>query len=268
MLIAVDLDGTLLRNGERVNADDLAALHDARRMGIPVVIATGRAHYSTQPVVDKLGLDSPYISYNGAWITAPDGTLMRDLRIPVTLAKEVLRGCRDLGLAVRVFLPDEVVMNQEPGPDETYFKYRAFERVDPGVVDTLSEPPMRMIIVHIEEVSAFASEYAGTRFESEMHWLIEGRDPETPHLWTLHLLPHGGTKSAALAQLCEQWGIPPSRVLAFGDGPNDVDMLAWAGTGVSFPWAIPDAQAAADVISTTDDPHPIATHVNKWLEAM
>jgi hydroxymethylpyrimidine pyrophosphatase-like HAD family hydrolase len=193
---------------------------------------------------------------------------MRDLRVPLDLAREILQRCREMDLAVRVFLPDVVLMNQEPAPDEQFFKYRPFERVDTSIAGTLSVAPMQMVIVHLDEVSAFASEFSGTAVERDCYWLINGRDPETPHLWALHVLNRGGMKSQALAQLCAEWDIDPANVLAFGDGPNDVDMLAWAGTGVSFPWAYEPTQEAANIITGGEDPHPIATVVYRWLEEM
>jgi Cof subfamily protein (haloacid dehalogenase superfamily) len=265
-LIGIDLDDTLLRRDE-FHPDDLAALAHARQRGVPVIVATGRSHFSSQPVVDRLGLDSPHVSYNGSWILSPHGELMRDLRVPVDLAREILRRCEQMEMAVRIFLPDVVLMNREPGPDEQFFKYRPFERVDKSVADTLSVPPVQMVIVHLDDVSAFASEFSGTQIEQDLYWLVNGRDPETPHLWALHVLNKGGMKSLALAQLCDEWRIDPANVLTFGDGPNDVDMLEWAGTGVSFPWGYEPAKAAANVITAPGDPHPIATVLYEWLES-
>jgi hydroxymethylpyrimidine pyrophosphatase-like HAD family hydrolase len=167
---------------------------------------------------------------------------------------------------VRVFLPDEVVMSEEPGPDEAFFKYRSFERVDLGIVDTLGDAPVQMVLVHLDDVRAFKSRFRGTHIESDLQWMLEGRDPETPHLWALHLLHPESLKSLAVAQLCEQWGVHSTNVLAFGDGPNDANLLEWAGTGVSFTWGVRAAQAAADVIADPNDPHPIATAVSLWLE--
>lgn len=265
-LIGIDLDGTLLRGSDEIQADDLASLLHAEALGVPVVIATGRSHFSSQPVVDRTGLNTAHICYNGAWAVAPGGGLLRDLRVPLGLSREVLARCRDMGVAVRAFVPDGVLMSQVPGPDEQFFKYRPFEQVDIDLADTLSEPPMQLVIVHLDDVSAFCTEFAGTHIEHDLHWLVTGRDPETPHLWALHLLHAEGMKGKALGQLCNEWGVDPQNVLAFGDGPNDPDMLKWAGTGVSFPWGLPEAQEAADLITEENDPHPIATVVYDWLE--
>lgn len=265
-LIAIDIDGTLLRRSEDPEPEDMRAVMAAREAGLPVILATGRSHFSSAPVANRLLPGMPHVTYNGAWILGPGGELMRDLRVPAEAAREVLRKCGEVALAVRVFVPDCVVMSQEPAPDELFFKYRAFERVDTDIARTLREDPMQLVIVHRDDVDQFTALFAGTHIERDYHWLLTGRDPETPHYWALHLLPRGGAKSAALAQLCGEWGIDAANVLAFGDGINDVDMLQWAGTGVSFPWGVPEAQAAANLISDPDDPHPIATAIYSWLQ--
>src|SRR5215212_7107766 len=135
-LLAIDLDGTLLRRGE-VHPEDLAALSAARAVGVPVVAATGRSHFSAQPLLEDLGLAGLYVCYNGANIMDAQGGRLRDLRVPLDLAREVLRECRLINMAVRLFLSEEVVMSEEPGPDEVFFQYRPFERVDLGIIDTL-----------------------------------------------------------------------------------------------------------------------------------
>ncbi|MFL5732240.1 MAG: HAD family hydrolase [Chloroflexia bacterium] len=266
-LIAVDLDGTLLR-GDNVHPEDLQALEAARTAGVKVVAATGRSHFSAQPVLEELGLADLYVCYNGACTVGQEGRWQRDLRVPLDIAREVLEECRRVKLAVRVFLPDEVVMSDEPGPDEAFFKYRSFERVDLNLAGTLQEAPVQMVIVHLHDVHTFSGRFKGTHVERDVQWMLEGRDPETPHLWALHLLNSLSLKSLAVAQLCEEWGISPANVLAFGDGPNDTNLLQWAGTTISFAWAVKATQVAADAIADPNDPHPIATFVYPWLEKL
>lgn len=52
-------------------------------------------------------------------------------------------------------------------------------------------------------------------------------------------------KRTALEAFARQYGIPPRRTIAIGDGANDIDMLEAAGLGIAFN-AKPAAQAAAD----------------------
>lgn len=162
-LISIDIDGTLLRreSGEP-DPDDLAAIRAAEAQGVTVVLATGRSHFSSQPVVDLYMPGEPHITYNGAWTVGPGGApVLRDLRVPIDISCEVLSHCREIGVAVRVFLPDAVIMSQEPAPDEAFFKYRSFERVDTSIAETLDIEPMQLVIVHRDDIPGILAQVRG-----------------------------------------------------------------------------------------------------------
>jgi hydroxymethylpyrimidine pyrophosphatase-like HAD family hydrolase len=83
--------------------------------------------------------------------------------------------------------------------------------------------------------------------------LDDARAAFAGRLFVTRSLPHyvevgglEGQKSHALGFLCERWGIDPSRVLAFGDADNDIDMLRFAGTGVAVGPMNDEVRAAAD----------------------
>ena len=56
----------------------------------------------------------------------------------------------------------------------------------------------------------------------------------------------GVTKASTLALLCEELGVAPEEVVAFGDMPNDLAMLRWAGTSYAMANAHPSVVALAD----------------------
>lgn len=70
------------------------------------------------------------------------------------------------------------------------------------------------------------------------------------------------TKAFALASL----GIPAAETVAFGDMPNDVPMLEWAGHGVAVANAHPDALAAADEVTASNDEDGVALVLERLLE--
>jgi hydroxymethylpyrimidine pyrophosphatase-like HAD family hydrolase len=74
----------------------------------------------------------------------------------------------------------------------------------------------------------------------------------------LEIAARGVSKATALAQLCEERGIGREAVVAFGDMPNDLPMLAWAGYAVAVANAHPDVLAAADEITTGNDDAGVA----------
>ncbi|WP_338122024.1 HAD family hydrolase [Deinococcus wulumuqiensis] len=75
----------------------------------------------------------------------------------------------------------------------------------------------------------------------------------------------GLTKAAGLALLCGKLGVAQADTLAFGDAPNDAEMLAWAGRGVAMESAHPEARAAADEVTLSNEEDGVAVVVERVL---
>jgi hydroxymethylpyrimidine pyrophosphatase-like HAD family hydrolase len=71
----------------------------------------------------------------------------------------------------------------------------------------------------------------------------------------------GVTKASGLAWLCDREGIDPADVLAFGDMPNDLPMLAWAGHAVAMANAHPAVREVADEVTLSNDEDGVAAYL-------
>jgi hydroxymethylpyrimidine pyrophosphatase-like HAD family hydrolase len=79
-----------------------------------------------------------------------------------------------------------------------------------------------------------------------------------PGPWTVEISAAGVSKAAALAELCAELGVEADEVVAFGDYPNDLPMLEWAGHAVAVANAHPDVLAAADEITASNEEDGVA----------
>jgi hydroxymethylpyrimidine pyrophosphatase-like HAD family hydrolase len=68
----------------------------------------------------------------------------------------------------------------------------------------------------------------------------------------------GVTKATTLARLCGERGITPDQVIAFGDMPNDLAMLEWAGTGCAMANAHESVLAATELHAPPHDEDGVA----------
>jgi hydroxymethylpyrimidine pyrophosphatase-like HAD family hydrolase len=68
----------------------------------------------------------------------------------------------------------------------------------------------------------------------------------------------GVSKATALAALCDRRGVAAERVVAFGDMPNDLSMLRWAGHGVAVAGSHPDVLDVADEVAPSNDEDGVA----------
>jgi HAD superfamily hydrolase (TIGR01484 family) len=73
------------------------------------------------------------------------------------------------------------------------------------------------------------------------------------------------SKASGLASLAAELGVPAAETVAFGDMPNDLPMLAWAGHGVAVANAHPEVLAAADEVTASNDDDGVAEVLARWF---
>jgi len=75
----------------------------------------------------------------------------------------------------------------------------------------------------------------------------------------------GVSKASGLASVAADRGVTAEEVVAFGDMPNDLPMLAWAGLGVAVANAHPEVLAAADEVCPSNDHDGVAQVLSRWF---
>ena len=81
----------------------------------------------------------------------------------------------------------------------------------------------------------------------------------------IEIAAHGITKATGLAEVAQRLDVPAERIIAFGDMPNDVAMLEWAGHGVAMANAHPAVRAAADEITAPNTEDGVAQVLERWF---
>lgn len=249
-LVATDLDGTLIpADGDvsDVTADVLSRLD---RRGIPVVFVTAR------PLRWMDGL-WPHVGAHGVAIVS-NGAIVYD--VPSRTARSVTGIEPGPGLALVDALTQAV-----PG---VTFAIECADgiRHDPDYADLhevpdgtprgplqqlWTDPAVKLLVRHEQmEASEFREQVAATVGDAATPtWTMDG---------LVEISAAGITKGAALAQLCADRGIDAQDVVAFGDMPNDIPMLAWAGTSYAVTGAHPSVIEAADHVAPGPDEDGVA----------
>ncbi len=234
-LIATDLDGTFLHPRGEVSELNARAVRTAVDQGVHVVFATGRPPTWMQPILD-LGLSSaPVIGCNGAIrYDAATGEVAE----VVDIAPELIVA---LGEHVRAVLPGATLGLQradsfgyEPGylespPDVPGYRCAPLE-------DLLTEGPVLKVLVQsfrtpLDALLTALREAAGD--ELTLTWSTAGAEAGDRVL--VEVGARGVDKAAMLARYCASLGVGPEDVAAFGDMPNDLGMLTWAGRAYVMP---------------------------------
>lgn len=261
-LLALDLDGTLLRSDKRLSRYDAVAVTEARRRGVKVVLATARPPRSSRHIHAKLGLDTPLINYNGALIhdTANDEHLFH-LPLSADIARAVIDLAREMLPSIVVSI--EVLDKWYTDHDDPNLQTATAKRFKPDFIGSLDVPlsgPITklMLLAHAEQLrpvrEAVMAKFVGqAAFMESDQTIMQVVHPQVD-------------KGAALARVAAQLGIPPERVCTIGDAPNDAGMLRWAGLGLAVGNAFGTARDHANqVLEDTNDQRAVGRAIEQYV---
>lgn len=249
-LVASDLDGTLLGPDGRLSARTRAALGAVSRAGVPFVAVTARAPRSLQPLAGARGT---VVCANGA-ITVDLGTAAVLVRHTLDAGDAVTALVGAVGgVALAAELSDGTLAH-EVG----YSPSRPWPGSPRSRTRLLAEPVLK-VVAHVpgadpDDLLAAARAAVGGLAA------VTGSSAAP----FVELGPAGVDKATGLAAVCAHLGVTPSAVVAFGDMPNDVPMLAWAGRGVAVAHAHPAVLAVADEVAPRGD-DGVAAVLERWF---
>ncbi|HZG05433.1 MAG TPA: Cof-type HAD-IIB family hydrolase [Streptomyces sp.] len=264
-LIATDLDGTLLRDDKSVSDRTVAALAAAEEAGIEVFFVTGRPARWMGVVSDHVHGHGLAICANGAAVVdLHRGRRVVSVReLPTATALAVVKELRTATPEVNFAVERTGGIHYEP-------LYPQFH-LDPGamvapVEELLSEdseyadePVLKLLAHHAELAPDAFLELART---------VAGHHAEFTRSSPSALLEISGpgvSKASTLALCCERRGIAPGEVVAFGDMPNDLEMLTWAGTSYAMANAHPDVLAATTHRTASNEEDGVAAVIERLL---
>lgn len=266
-LIAMDMDGTLLDEDQRLSQENITALKDAARAGIHIAICSGRLAGDSGLFALDAGLSACHIlSLNGAYcLETPLGGAYATHFIDGQTLQACLRILSEYEIAYACYRPEGAVVMENGGAWKT--KNWGAHKDRPGASEyaygreALDEAIPRGIckLVYIEERSPELLLEIKGRLES-----IRGLDVTSSWKNNLELMPAGVNKGTAVKELAERLGIPPANVMVIGDYDNDLPMLEYAGVGVAMGNASQAVRDAARYVTLSNGEHGVAHAIRQW----
>jgi len=265
-LVATDVDGTLLDPDDRVSPRAAAVIGRLVAAGVGFVLVTGRPPRWIPPVVAELPIARLAVCANGAvlydaaddqviWTRTLDPAALLELAEAVAevlpgsgLAVERVGGSAD-DSSVAQFVAEQAYVHAWPNPD-----HAPAERPE-----LLGQPAVKMLArapgLSSDAMVAALAPVVGNRADltfSHPRGLIE-------------MSPPGVTKATGLEEVARRLGVGAADVVAFGDMPNDLEMLRWAGHGVAMGNAHPALLDVADEITATNGDDGLAVILERWF---
>jgi Cof subfamily protein (haloacid dehalogenase superfamily) len=248
-VVASDLDGTLVRSDGNISARSRAALDGAERAGALVIFVTGRPPRWMQPVIEQTGASGLAICANGALVyDLGSGKIVREHALTPEIAGQLVDSIREALPGVSFAVENGLQFGHEP---DYVPGWPAPERIIAGVDELIAEPVAKLLVKHPD------------RPPSEIYDLVVRLAGETAMVTysgdvLLEVSGAGVSKASTLADLCASLGVQPAEVIAFGDMPNDIPMLRWAGRAIAVGNAHHEVLAVADQVTASNDEDGVA----------
>lgn len=252
-VVATDLDGTVVRSDGTISPRTREAMAMAQAQGARLVVVTGRPPRWLTGIRDALGHDGTAICANGA--------------LTYDLADDRIVAARPIGLDVvrrlmaqlRASVPDVVFAVERI--DGRFAHESAYQpKWEPeastivGDLEQVFDVPIAKLLGRVEGVDsdgllAAARACVDDGLATLTHSSIDG---------LLEVMAYGVSKASTLAGWLAGQGLTAGDVIAFGDMPNDLELLTWAGRGVAVANAHPEVLAVADEVTLSNDEDGVA----------
>lgn len=245
-LVVTDLDGTLWDRSIRPHRRTLDAWAEIERRGVPVLVATGRRVGSTTETLADAGLSPPAVCLNGALgLDLADGRRFHRAAIGPAHAMAILDAFTAAGLSPCVYVDRDDVAVYVGDRPSTHPDHLAGFGTDVAVTD-LAEVCARDTVLAFSllggDESALTAVAAAIAGAGITHVDVDPIYGGT----SLTVAGPAMSKWNGVVAFCADRGLDPARVLAIGDGPNDVELLAGSAVAVVPETANPAARAIAD----------------------
>lgn len=244
-LVVTDLDGTLWHTDDQVHPATVAALRELRSRPVHLLVATGRRIGSTRRPLARLGWQPPAVVLNGAvGLELEDASRFHLQPFTTEAAVATLGAFREVGIDPAVYVDHqeaEVFISTTPGTSAGHIA---------GLGSECSVADLEQVV---REAPVLSFALIGTDYEPcrQVEKRVEGiataaldRSLDFGGA-ALIVSPLGLSKWDGVVAYCRYRGLDPGRILAIGDGPNDVELLSRAAVAVSLEGSHPDALATA-----------------------
>lgn len=251
-LVATDLDGTLLHSDGTVTDRTRRVLEELDARGVPVVFTTGRPIRWMESLWDDVGGHGLAICSNGGIVYDVSRREVRDFRavpreVGISVAEQVRAAVPGTRFAIEHTSGWASEVDFPSHPDDRAERFRG------DYADIFRNDVVKILAVHGEldpeefwrQVEAVVGDQVVTTWSSSFA-LVE-------------ISAAGVTKATRLAALAEEMGVVAADVLAFGDMPNDLAMLGWAGTSYAMANAHPSVLDLADHVAPANDEDGVAS---------
>jgi len=260
-LIAIDLDGTLLKDDKTISPHTIDTIQRCTQQGIAIIIATTRAISFVTHIHQQLQLSTPVICATGAEVwEKPSGSLWARQTIPLPVAQAIATLADKNGWLLSTTVLDTRYWRQKLGQD--------LSSTPPDVhivktnLDAMHSEPTKILAKNpsaIRPILTLCQEQFPDQCRTEVFHTPEG-DEES-----IVVVSKDADKGTALQVVLEKLEIHKDNTMTIGDNNNDLPMFRQSGLAVAMGNALDNIKSQADLVTDTNENEGVAKIIKQYV---
>jgi Cof subfamily protein (haloacid dehalogenase superfamily) len=256
-LIAIDMDGTLLNSQHEISERNKVAIKSASEKGVKIVITTGRIFTSAKYYAKLLGITTPIIACNGAFISEYNkNNVLYDNPMRLDDCIEILNAAEEHGMYCHLYDNQNFYVRELKYSSQKYYEWNNRQKpedrinihIDKNLTQLLKDkkPEIYKMVIIDEDKSKL----------SNFKEIIQNNNNiEIVSSWhnNVEVMNKEVSKGNALYNLCKILDIRSEEVIAIGDNYNDASMFKYSGVSVAMGNAEIEIKEIADLVTDTND---------------
>jgi Cof subfamily protein (haloacid dehalogenase superfamily) len=261
LLLALDLDGTLVEPRKPVRSAVIEAVKRAIASGVRTTIVTGRMYVGAKPFAEVLELDGPIVCYQGAVIAdARTGRFEREVALPFDGARKIYEVAKANDFHMQFYRDDRFYVENDNAYAQLYARTSGSEPiVVPSLLEEFAGRDSTKVNIVTDPAKAPAAFELMQRSVGDIAYVTRS-NPEF-----VEMLDPRVDKGVALKIIAEQFGVPLERVMAIGDSYNDLPFLRVAGFAVAMGSAPEELKAEADAVVGDVEHDGVAEAIERFV---
>ncbi|BBB90881.1 MAG TPA: Cof-type HAD-IIB family hydrolase [Methylomusa anaerophila] len=268
-LVCIDVDGTLLNKKHKVTERTKETILKAHKLGIHIVISTGRMYTDAEYYSNLIGVKSPVIASNGAFIKDNNKVIYKNI-LGESLSLELLEIFRKHGIKPYFSTPNKFYYGSiifKPFYIATKLLGMRTNKLDMKYVFSWQQWQKLLHkekdnIVKCEIIYRNPALVTKVRQELKNTKQLETVDSSK---YSIEITRQGVSKGKAVAMLASLYDLKREEIITIGDSENDLSMIEYAGLGIAMGNALDIVKQKADYITSSNDNEGVANAINKFI---
>ena len=261
-LVCVDMDGTLLDSSKNIKKRNIEVIQKADKRGVKVVLTTGRGYPFAKEFRDKMGISTPIIASNGAYIVDGHEVMLKNV-IPMETANTILSVMEKYKVKTFIHTTDDIIYREKDM--NKFLARKLFGNTLKGVKSFdigLQDNKDKMLKFIGISVSSKKIEKV-----KEVLRKIDNLEVVSSNKFNCEIMINGSSKGEAVRVMAKKYNIKQEEVMCIGDNENDLSMLQYAGCAVAMGNGSKEVKEIADYVTSSNNNCGVAQAIEKFILA-